>query len=208
VANLPPLRSFIAGDMIFGIGIAILLIAFSIWGINWVLTIQSQQEVQPTAPSISDMLLATPEGSLVASTATPLPADLFVEATQTIVIPTQNLNVNVQVNLVAVERTFMRVLVDGEEVFNGRVVPGTAYLFEAEERVEILVGSGAAIRASYNGRDLGLLGGLGQVISIIYLAEEIITPTAQPTVTPTNTIPATPTLPSTLTPVPSNTSLP
>jgi hypothetical protein len=196
VASLPPLRSFIAGDMIFGVGVAI------------VLTIQSEREVQPTAPSISDVLLATPEGSPGASTTTPLPADLFVEATQTIIIPTQNLNVNVQVNLVAVERTFMRVLVDGEEVFNGRVVPGTAYLFEAEEQVEILVGSGAAIRVSYNGRDLGLLGGLGQVISVIYLEEEIITPTLPPTVTPTNTLPATPTLPSTLTPVPSSTPLP
>jgi len=137
-----------------------------------------------------------------------LPPDLFAEATQTIIIPTQNLNVNVQVNLVAVERTFMRVLVDGEEVFNGRVVPGTAYLYEAENQVEILVGSGAAIRVSYNGRDLGLLGGLGQVISVIYREDEIITPTAQPTATPTNTAPVTSTLPSTLTPVASDTPVP
>ena len=61
VSNLPPLRSFIAGDMIFGVGVAIILIVFSVWGINWVLTVQSQKEVQPTAPSISDVLLATPE---------------------------------------------------------------------------------------------------------------------------------------------------
>jgi len=208
VASLPPLRSFIAGDMIFGIGVAIILIVFSVWGINWVLTIQNNKEIQPTAPSISDVLLATPQGSSVALTTTPLPADIFVEATQTIIIPTQNLNVNVQLNLVAVERTFMRVLVDGKEVFNGRVVPGTAYLYEAENQIEILVGSGAAIRVSYNGRDLGLLGGLGQVVSVIYREDEIITPTAQPTPSPTNTLPATPTLPSTLTPVPSSTLLP
>jgi hypothetical protein len=111
----------------------------------------------------------------------------------------------VQVNLVAVERTFMRVVADGKEVFNGRVVPGTAYPFEAEEQIEILVGSGAAIRIVYNGRDLGLLGGLGQVVSNIYRANEIITPTAQPTPTATITVPATSTLPPTLTPVPSNT---
>jgi len=208
VGNLPPIRSFIAGDMVFGIGMAVLLIGFSIWGINRVLMIQSQQEIQPTAPSISDVLLASPDPSSITPTAALAPIESFQEPTSTIVIPTQNLNVNVQVNLVAVERTFMRVVVDGEEVFNGRVVPGTAYPFEAEEQIEILVGSGAAIRIVYNGRDLGLLGGLGQVVSNIYMADEIITPTAQPTPSPTPTVPVTSTVPSTLTPIPSNTPTP
>jgi len=205
VANIPSIRNFIAGDMIFGIGMAVLLIGFSIWGINRVMMIQSLQDVQPTAPSISDVLLASPDPSLITPTATLLPIEAFAEATATIVIPTQNLNVNVQVNLVAVERTFMRVVADGEEVFNGRVVPGTAYPFEAEEQIEVLVGSGAAIRIVYNGRDMGLLGGLGQVISNIYMADEIITPTAQPSPSPTITVSPTSTLPPTLTPVPSNT---
>jgi cytoskeleton protein RodZ len=208
VANIPSIRNFIAGDMIFGVGMAVLLIGFSIWGINRVLMIKSLREVQPTAPSISDVLLASPDPSLITPSATLAPIESIVEATVTIVIPTQNLNVNVQVNLVAVERTFMRVVVDGKEVFNGRVVPGTAYPFEAEDQIEVLVGSGAAIRIVYNGRDLGLLGGLGQVINNIYLADEIITPTAQPTPTVTNTAPVTATVPPTLTTVPSATATP
>lgn len=208
VANIPSIRNFIAGDMIFGVGMAVLLIGFSIWGINRVMMIQSQRDVQPTAPSISDVLLASPDPSSITPTATLAPVESFVEATETILIPTQNLNINVQMNLVAVERTFMRVVVDGKEVFNGRVVPGTVYPFEAEEQIEVLVGSGAAIRIVYNGRDLGLMGGLGQVISNIYRADEIITPTAQPTPTATKTVPATSTLLPTLTPVPSSTTTP
>ncbi len=205
VANLPPMRSFIAGDIIFGIGMAALLIVFSVWGINQVLKLQSEKAIQPTAPSISDVLLASPDPSLFTATPPLVPVGGIDEATATIVIPTQNLNVSVQVNLVAVERTFMRVIVDGKEAFNGRVVPGTAYPFEAEDQIQILVGSGAAIRIVYNGQDLGLLGGQGQVVDNIYRADEIITPTAQPTPTPTQTVPVTPTLPSTLTPVPSST---
>ena len=76
------------------------------------------------------------------------------------VIPTMNVNVNVQVNLIAVERTYMKVIVDGKVAFEGRVLPGNAYPYEAEEQVEVLVGSGAAIRIVYNGRDLGLMGAL------------------------------------------------
>ena len=209
LSNMPPLRNFIAGDMIFGIGIAVLLVGFVIWGINRVLTLQSLEEIQPTAPSISDVLLASPDPSLFTPTATFLPVESFPgDATATIIIPTVNVNVRVQVNLVAAERAYMRVTVDEKVVFNGRTIPGNAYPFEGEDQVEVLVGNGAAIRVVYNGRDLGLMGNFGQVVSNIYRADEIITPTALPSPTPTNTVPPSPTLRPTITPVPSRTPLP
>ena len=217
LSNIPPMRSFIAGDMIFGVGMAILLVGFAIWGVSRVMTIQSQQEVEPTSPSISDVLLSYPNpSSLSTATATFLPAvEAFPgEATVTVEIPTQNVNAPVQLNLVAVERTYMRVTVDGEVEFDGRVVPGNAYPFDAENQIEVLVGSGAAIRIVYNGRDLGLMGTFGQVMHNIYLGTEIITPTGMSTLTstitttPTNTAPPTATLQVTSTPAPSATAVP
>lgn len=220
LASLPPMRSFIAGDLIFGVGIVVLLVGFAIWGVSRVLTLQDQQDVNPTAPSISDILLASPGPSSFTAT----PTEEIIEAfpgqpTVTVVIPTLNANVNVQVNLVAVERTFMRVIVDGEIVFEGRVVPGTAYPFQAVDRVEVLVGSGAAIRIVYNSHDLGLLGSFGQVVHNIYRTDEIVTPTGMPTptatITPTatNTVPASATsqftaTPGTATPASTDTAVP
>jgi cytoskeletal protein RodZ len=201
VANLPPMRSFIAGDLIFGVGIVVLLVGFAIWGVSRVLQLQGQREVPPTAPSISDILLASPDPAGFPVTPTFVSVESFPgQATETVVIPTLNADVNVQVNLVAVERTYMRVIADGEIVFDGRVVPGTAYPYEAVDQIEILVGSGAAIRIVYNGRDMGLLGSFGQVINNIYLPDGIITPTGMPS--PTTTITLTPTR----TPVPTSTS--
>ena len=216
LANIPPVRSFIAGDMIFGVGMAILLVGFAIWGVSRVMTLQSQQEVEPTSPSISDVLLSYPNPSVFTATATFLPAvEAFPgEATVTVEIPTQNANADVQLNLVAVERAYMRVLVDGEVAFDGRVVPGNAYPFEAENQIEVLIGSGAAIRIVYNGRDLGLMGTFGQVVNNIYLASEIVTPTGLPTMTPTvtptptRTAPGTATSQSTSTTAPSATAVP
>jgi cytoskeleton protein RodZ len=215
VANMPPMRSFIAGDMVFGVSMAILLVGFAIWGVSRVMAVQSQREVKPTAPSISEVLLASPNPSLFTVTPTFLPVESFpAEATVTVEIPTQNVNAQVQLNLVAVERTYMRVIVDGEVVFEGRVVPGNAYPFEAENQIEVLVGSGAAIRIVYNGRDLGLMGTFGQVVNNIYLGTEIITPTALPTATgtitptPTKTAPPTATSGFTATPAPSATAVP
>jgi cytoskeletal protein RodZ len=201
VANLPPMRSFIAGDLVFGVGVVLLLVGFAIWGVSRVLTLQSQRNVDATAPSISEILLAPPEASASTSTATPDSIGSFPgQPTITVVIPTLSGDVNVQVNLVAAERTYMRVIVDGEVAFEGRVVPGTAYPFDAQDRVEVLVGNGAAIRIVYNGRDLGLLGSFGQVVNNIYRADEIVTPTGLPTATGTIT------LTPTRTPVPSATS--
>lgn len=215
VPNMPPVRTFLAGDMIFGVGMAILLVGFAIWGVSRVMAIQSQREVKPTAPSISDVLLASPDPSSFTATPTFLPVESFPgEPTVTVEIPTQNVNAEVQLNLVAVERTYMRVVVDGEVAFDGRVVPGNAYPFEAENQIEVLVGSGAAIRTVYNGRDLGLMGTFGQVVNNIYSGTEIITPTAAPsatptiTLTPTHTAVPTSTLRSTNTPVPSATAVP
>lgn len=215
LANMPPMSSFIAGDLIFGVGIVVLLVGFAIWGVSRVLTIQSQRDIQPTAPSISDILLASPDPSSFTATPTFVSVEAFPgEATVTVVIPTLSVDVNVQVNLVAVERTFMRVIVDGEIAFEGRVIPGTAYPFEATDQVEVLVGSGAAIRIVYNGRDLGLLGTFGQVVNNIYRAQEIITPTGLPsptatiTLTPTRTAVPTATSRFTATPAPSNTPAP
>jgi cytoskeleton protein RodZ len=215
IANMPPMRSFIAGDMIFGVSMAILLVGFAVWGVSRVMAVQSQREGKPTAPSISEVLLASPNPSLFTVTPTFLPVESFPgEATVTVEIPTQNANARVQLNLVAVERTYMRVTVDGEVAFEGRVVPGNAYPFEAEDQIEVLVGSGAAIRIVYNGRDLGLMGTFGQVVNNIYLGTEIITPTALPTATgtitptPTKTAPPTATSRFTSTPAPSATPVP
>jgi cytoskeleton protein RodZ len=201
VANLPAVRSFIAGDMIFGVGMAVLLVGFAIWGVNRVMTIQSQQAVPPTSISISDVLLSSPDPSSFTATATFIPVEAFPgEPTVTVEIPTLNVNAPVQLNLVAVERSYLRVLVDGEVAFEGRVVPGNAYPFEAEDQIEVLVGSGAAIRIVYNGRDLGLMGTFGQVVNNIYRSTEIITPTGLPSLTPTITTTPTQTAPPTATP--------
>ena len=212
--SVPALRSFIAGDMVFGIGMVLLLITFSIWGITRVIALQSEQQselpAEETGPSISEALIGEPEETvesevtLIPAEDTPLPA-LPEGAFE---IPTLAPNVNVQVNIVALERSYLKVTVDGEVAFDGRTIPGNAYPFDAEQSVEVLAGNGAALRVVYNQRDLGLLGGFGQIARFIYTADEVLAPTPEvpptatltpflsptPTITPSPTVTASPTL--------------
>jgi len=219
--SLPRLRTFIAGDLVFGIGMVLLLIVFSVWGISRVIALQSEQETgvqaEATGPSISEALIGTPQAAIEAE-ATLIPAEdtpIPELAEGTLAIPTQAPNVNVQVNIVAVERSYLKVTVDGEVEFDGRTIPGNAYPFDAEQSVEVLAGNGAALRVVYNQRDLGLLGGFGQIARFIYTTDEVVVPTLEvpptatltpflsptPSITPSPTITSTPTLTPTTSPV-------
>ncbi len=212
--SLPPLRSFIASDLLFGGGVAIMLVLFAIWGISRVMTIRSATRAEATAPSISDVLAGTPIAT-PAQEVTLIPAEdtslaPTQELTATLQAPTLSAKVAVQLNLVAVERTYLRVSVDGKVQFDGRVLPGITYPFEAGDRIEVLVGNAAALKVTYNGRDLGLMGNFGEVIDRVYTAQGVGTPTSTQPPTPTATpfVTPTPSLTPTRTPSPTPTPKP
>lgn len=194
--RLPRLRVFIAGDLIFGIGMFVLLVVFAVWGISYVISLQSQRTAaEETAPSISEVLLGTPVETVEAE-ATPIPVEdtpLPAPLEETLEAPTPAGDVNVRVSIVAIERSYLRVTVDGEVAFDGRTLPGTVYAFEAERSIEVLAGNASALRMIYNQRDLGLLGGFGQLANYVYTADEIVVPTPAASPTPTLTPFSTPT---------------
>jgi cytoskeletal protein RodZ len=196
--TMPPLRSFIAGDLVFGVSIAVLLIAMAVWGVNRVFSAQAaEQAALPTAPSISDVLatsqIPTVEQlvTLIPAADTPLPGDGLAVPTGTLEAQPFDPTIAVQINIAVVERTFLRVVVDGEEAYNGRPLPGNNYTYEASESVEVLTGNGAALRITYNGRELGLMGDFGEVVNRMYTANGVMTPTpaapatSTPSLTPT-----------------------
>ena len=57
--SLPPVRSFIASDLIFGVGVAVVLLLFAVWGISRVMSTRTSTQARATSPSISDILAGT-----------------------------------------------------------------------------------------------------------------------------------------------------
>ncbi len=196
VTSMPILRSFIAGDLIFGIMMIAILLALAVWGFGRVISTREEQNAQATAPSIVDVLASGP-------LPTPSPNATFIPVNETLVstapaaegIPTLSNDANISISVFAVERTFIRVSVDGEVVFEGRISPRETQYYEAFDQIEILTGNAAALRISYNGRDLGLMGGIGEVASRVYTVDGVVTPTATvpPTATNTPLVTSTPT---------------
>jgi hypothetical protein len=107
-----------------------------------------------------------------------------------------------QVYIVPNQRVFLQVTTGKKVVFIGRTIPGNAYPFTSDERIEVVSGNAAALQIYYNQRDLGTLGLPGQPLRLVFSKDGITTPTLAITTLPTSTAMATLTLRPTSTPVP------
>ena len=113
----------------------------------------------------------------------------------------------VQLFITANQRTLMKVVCDGKEVFSGRTIPNNTYPFDAENLIELTTGNADALSVVYNQQNLGRLGKVGEVMTIDFSPFMAATPTPQFSPTPTNTFEPTYT-PLPETPLPTNTPTP
>ena len=201
------IRKWITPDMIVGVAAILLLVVIIVWGISQVSSAR-EQAAEPTAPPISEVLLAdnntelltTPEIEEAEATRSPEEINTanpqgnseepgFGEGTES--IPVLD-NSPLQLYLVASQRAWIRVIADDEIVFEGRVVPGNAYPYSAGEKFDLLTGNGAGVKVYFNQKEIGILGEVGEVVSVSFTAAGMIIPTPQVPPTATAT-PVTPT---------------
>ncbi len=204
-ASIPLFRTFIAGDLIFGLAMIGLLAALAIFGVGRVMRLQAEESVEPTVIPFVDVFeqsspTPTVELTFVAVDDPSINTPQGGEAQATLLAPSPEVDANVVVNLFALKRVFVQISVDGEVVFEGRMSPRETQVYQAENQVVVLTGDGSALRVTYNGQDLGLMGGAGEVINRVYLATGVATPTATVSPTATSTPLTTPTFTPSVTP--------
>jgi cytoskeletal protein RodZ len=206
------LKRLFSMDLFVGGFIIVFLLGFSVWGALRISKLNSAKDPSPTAPPVSAILLSSPEAVLsgtpgltpsaavsvvptVLIDSSPITGTLGQTATPVLIVSTPGLeNAPVQVNIITNQRAWMRVIVDGETVFEGRVTAGSAYTFAGNERIELLTGDGSSLKVYFNQEDLGQLGAVGEVVERIFTISGVET--------------ATPAFPSTSTPVPTGTVTP
>ena len=195
----PKKRRIFNRDILIAVFIVVFLLAFGVWGGLQIADLRDAEEQPvPTPPSIAEVLLPSPsatveptptatvlaaidEGAII----TPNPSDPQDE--QTIVLTPVGPIGPVRVQIVVRERAYMRILVDGDVEFDGRVLAGSVYTFAGEELVEIVTGSGSALQVLYNEQEVGVLGTYGEAINFVITIDGVQTPTPTLTLTPTET---------------------
>ncbi len=206
-------RRFLTTDLLVGGLVFIVLFSLVIWGAVKMIN-TSIPETEPTISSISEILVGgeTEVTTLAGEPATGL-EDATSEPTQVLNIPQVDLQATIaavepgpiQVVVVAYQRAYMKITVDGEEVFTGRVVPGNVYAYTGTTKITLLTGNSAALQVYYNQQDLGVLGPLGKLTELEFTRQEMMTPTPRFSPTPTFTQPPTLTALPTSTPIPTAT---
>jgi cytoskeletal protein RodZ len=183
------LAPLLSRDIVFGAVAGLFLLIFVVWSIGRIAAVAAGETPQPTAPPIIGLLLPS-QGAAISATGastgesvnllgqeTPTPG-LLGEAT----IQAGAFG-NIAVRLIATQRTWMRVSVDGRVEFEGRTVPGNSYSFTAANQISLVTGNGSALRAFLNEQDLGILGFFGQIVEVVFSAQGASTPTLSPTPT-------------------------
>lgn len=208
---------FITLDLILTSGLIIGLFIFIIWGAASISGIQSENE-EIDAPSISDILLDETPDEFV----NPETAETEIVITETINqvnnqteenITDENIEDQtlqdgpvlsgdpVQVYIIARQRAYLKVDVDGETVFSGRIVPGNAYEYAGSSSIELLTGNAAALEIFYNLNPIGEIGEVGEVKSLLFTSGSGVTiPTPRFSPSPTSTQQISPTPRPTSTP--------
>jgi len=209
------MRRYFSGDWILGAFLMVALAAFIIWGAIRISSFQSSPTPVETVPSIAEALQNTPEvllSEIPAVSDTQLPTPIETDLSPGIVenlteqLPEETapetpfppiIDAPVQIYVSVLQRAWMRVTVDGDIEFEGRVVPGSVYTFSGEFQIELLTGNGAALQVFFNETDLGVLGVYGEVVYRVFTPEGVLLPTPTSTPVPTNTPLASPTPQST-----------
>jgi len=186
-------RSFrsrwLSADIIVAAGITLAILTVLIWGGSRIMS--SLRENSSAENSANGFFISTLTPTSVQIESSPENSEpiVVIEATIADSVPTTIIIVpssQVNIRLVIEIRTWLRVMVDGEELFRGRMKAGETLTLNADNLIEISTGNAAGVRIFFNEQDQGLLGELGQVVTRLWTLAGPITPT--PTQTPTPTV--------------------
>ena len=185
-------RRILNPDLILGGFFIVAMFVFIVWGSAQVF---SGADPTPTeAPSISEVLQQTPSPTIgstgdlegtndpLAEESTPIPGVAVIQST-----PTQIATVNsapLQLYIIAHDRAYVNIVVDGVQAFDGRILPDNVYTYSGQTSIDLLTGNGAALEVYFNQEFLGNLGSVGQVARITFSEQGLSTPTPQVAETP------------------------
>jgi cytoskeleton protein RodZ len=186
------LKNFFSLDLLIIAGLFLIFAIFVVWGVNRILSDNSPEIIETEIPGVSDILLATD---------TPTPQfTIDPEAVETIAEEEESIeeealplftpvSSSAAINIILVPRQqlWVQVTADYQVVFQGRLLPGNAYDFKGEERIDILTGNAGSLQIIFNDQDIGSQGLVGQVVSLSFTDTGLVLPppTSTPTITET-----------------------
>lgn len=159
---LPKARSFsLPGLGFFLVALVVMFVMGYLIYYGWV--------KPPVPPPTATVPPPTPTNILPTATPTVrvLPAPATVTATPTV---TSTVYEGVEAVLQITADCWLRVTADGARIYEGTLRAGVSRTFRADRELIVLMGNAGGVRVTLNGRDLGIQGRPGQVLTQVWKA--------------------------------------
>ncbi len=155
VKVLPPslvnLKRFFTLDLFFGTLMILGIVGFLVWGISRMSFGNDSPEITATLPAVADILLAeiTPETFEIIETPEPT-QELLEVPTPTPFYTDSEQSSALELVILIRQNTWLRVISDGEIVYQGRQSPGNVLTYAADEFIELQTGNIAGLEIIFN----------------------------------------------------------
>lgn len=155
---LPPfllnLKRFFTLDLFFGTLMIVGIVGFLIWGISRMRYTTEEPELTGTLPPVADVLLAdgTPTAIVIEETVEIEEDTIQLIPTSTpFYVPSEN-DSNLELVLLIRQNIWLKIISDGDVLFEGRQVAGNVLTYLGEDEIELETGNIAAIEIIFNQR--------------------------------------------------------
>jgi cytoskeleton protein RodZ len=194
---------WLTSDLFISAGIVLVVLVVLLWGGTRIAGLVSASGEAAEMTASFEPATATsgpaPQQTIDPSLETTLLASTPIIADDTVIpTPPLQLGAGVNIRVIATQRSWVEIAVDGEQVFRDRMEPGDIRDYAGRESVSVTTANGAGVRVFFNGEDQGVMGAVGEIVIQVWTLSGAITPTA--TITPTSAVPTE--APETPTPTP------
>ncbi len=188
------IKKFFTLDLFFGSFLIIGMLAFLIWGMARMASTRAAEPVQTPLPDLAQVLVETPQPlTTLPIESTPLAIltqanPEFIPTATPLFIPIVS-DDPVQLVLIPNSQEWVRIFLDGEQIFIGRLEAGKAVQYTAKDGILLETGNAAAFTAILNNEEIRGFGPIGTVARVSFTATGMVDLSTQPfqTQAPENT---------------------
>lgn len=168
------LKRFFTLDLFFGTLMIIGIVGFLIWGISRMSFAGEEPELTGTLPALAEVLLSD-------ETEQPTETEPTAETQEVVLIPTSTpfyiaseMDASLEIVILIRQNTWLRVLSDGQQVYQGRQQAGNVLTYTGDESIELQTGNLAAIEVIFNQEPYdGTTSRIGTAARLLFSSEGI-----------------------------------
>jgi len=168
------LKRFFTLDLFFGTLMIMGIVGFLIWGISRMSFAGEEPELTGTLPALAEVLLSD-------ETEQPTETEPTAETQEAVLIPTSTpfyiaseMDASLEIVILIRQNTWLRVLSDGQQVYQGRQQAGNVLTYTGDESIELQTGNLAAIEVIFNQEPYdGTTSRIGTAARLLFSSEGI-----------------------------------